>query len=135
MCPTQKENLCMLVWPAPLAEVWTHYEIGKLNKWTLFCNVCIDILNSQNIKGNHCLNWIVSLLSVTTTFPTDFSFQNLVFWNLFEFFSNRNHLKINISRILNPKCNQINSIKSCSSRSFQQHQRHIPIPLKFSATI
>jgi len=29
---------------------------------------------------------------------------------------------------------QINSIKSCSSRSFQQHQRHIPIPLKFSAT-
>jgi hypothetical protein len=25
------------------------------------------------------------------------------------------------------------SIKSCSSRSFQQHQRHIPIPPKFSA--
>jgi hypothetical protein len=30
---------------------------------------------------------------------------------------------------------QINSIKSCSSRSFQQHQRHIPIPPKNSATI
>ncbi len=30
---------------------------------------------------------------------------------------------------------QINSIKSCSSRSFQQHQKHIPIPPKFSATI
>jgi hypothetical protein len=30
---------------------------------------------------------------------------------------------------------QINFIKSCSSRSFQQHQRHIPIPLKISATI
>jgi hypothetical protein len=28
------------------------------------------------------------------------------------------------------KSYQINSIKSCSSRSFQQHQRHIPIPLK-----
>jgi hypothetical protein len=27
---------------------------------------------------------------------------------------------------------QINSIKSCSSRSFQQHQRRIPIPAKFS---
>ncbi len=26
------------------------------------------------------------------------------------------------------KSYQINSIKSCSSRSFQQHQRHIPIP-------
>jgi hypothetical protein len=29
------------------------------------------------------------------------------------------------------KSYQINSIKSCSSRSFQQHQRHIPIPLNF----
>ncbi len=28
-----------------------------------------------------------------------------------------------------------NSIKSCSSKSFCQHQRHIPIPPKFSATI
>ncbi len=32
------------------------------------------------------------------------------------------------------KSHQINSIKSCSSRSFQQHPRHIPIPQKFSAT-
>jgi hypothetical protein len=32
------------------------------------------------------------------------------------------------------KSYQINSIKSCSSRSFQEHQRHIPIPPKFSAT-
>jgi hypothetical protein len=30
---------------------------------------------------------------------------------------------------------QINSIKSCSSRSFQQNQRHIPIPPEFSATM
>jgi hypothetical protein len=33
------------------------------------------------------------------------------------------------------KSYQINSIKSCSSRSFQQYQKHIPIPPKFSATI
>jgi hypothetical protein len=33
------------------------------------------------------------------------------------------------------KSDQINSIKSCSSRSFQQHQRNIPIPPKCSATI
>ncbi len=33
------------------------------------------------------------------------------------------------------KSYQINSIKSCSSRSFQQHQRHIPIPPKFSSMI
>ncbi len=30
---------------------------------------------------------------------------------------------------------QINSIKSCSSTSFQQQQSHFPIPLKFSATL
>jgi len=33
------------------------------------------------------------------------------------------------------KSYQINSIKSCSSRSFQQHQRHIPIPPKISTMI
>jgi hypothetical protein len=39
-----------------------------------------------------------------TTFSTDFSFQNLVFWNLFEFFSGRNHLKNQyLLPILNPK--------------------------------
>jgi hypothetical protein len=36
---------------------------------------------------------------------------------------------------LESKSYQINSIKSWSSRSFQQHQMHIPIPPKFSATI
>ncbi len=36
------------------------------------------------------------------------------------FSSSRNHL---ISHILKSKCYQINSIKSCSSRSFQQHPR------------
>jgi hypothetical protein len=33
------------------------------------------------------------------------------------------------------KSYQVNSIKSCSSKSFQQHQGHIPIPLKISAMI
>jgi hypothetical protein len=33
------------------------------------------------------------------------------------------------------KSYQINSIKSCSSRSFQQHQMHIPIPPKVSAML
>jgi hypothetical protein len=71
-----------------------------------------------------------------TTFSTDFfSFQNLIFWNLFEFSRVENHFKINISHILNPKSCQIHSIKSCSSRSFQQHQRHIPIPPRFLALI
>jgi hypothetical protein len=33
------------------------------------------------------------------------------------------------------KSYQINSIKSCSPRSFLQHPRHFPIPLKISAMI
>ncbi len=33
---------------------------------------------------------------------TDFSFQNLVFWNWFEFLADINHLKFNIFHILNP---------------------------------
>jgi len=70
-----------------------------------------------------------------TTFSTYFSFQNLVVWNLFESSVSKNHLKINISHISESKSYQINSIKSCSSRSFQQYQRHIPIPPKFSASI
>jgi len=44
-------------------------------------------------------------------------------------------LKIQYLSHSESKSYQINSIKSCSSRSFQQHQRHIPIPPKFSAMI
>jgi hypothetical protein len=89
------------VWPVPLAQVWSHYKIGKLNMWTLFCNVCIHFLNSQIWKEIMLdLNW--GEHSSVTTFSTDFSFQNLVFWNLFEISATENHFKINISHILNP---------------------------------
>jgi hypothetical protein len=40
--------------------------------------------------------------SSITTFSTDFSFQNLVFWEFIWIFRAKNHLKINISHILNP---------------------------------
>jgi len=53
-----------------------------------------------------------------TTFWTDFSFQNLVFLEFIWIFSSRNHFKINISLHSESKSYQINSIKSCSSRSF-----------------
>ncbi len=72
--------------------------------------------------------------SVTTS-STDFSFQNLVFWNFWNF-QRQKSLKIQYFPHSESKSYQITSIKSCSSRSFQQqHQRHIPIPPKFSATI
>jgi len=59
-------------------------------------------------------------------FSTDFfPFKIRVFWNLFEFSEPENQLKkINISHILFSKSYQINSIKSCSSRSFQEPKAH-----------
>jgi len=74
---------CLLVWPMHLAQVWTHYKIGKLNIWTLFCNVCIDFLNSQIWK--EIMLELNGKPSSVTMFSIDFSFQNLVFWNLCEF--------------------------------------------------
>ncbi len=93
----------VLVWPVPLAPVWTHYKIGKVNMWTSFCNVCIDFWNSQiwkeimlefngkpskAFKCYHVLNW--------------FFLPKPGFLEFIWIFSCRNHLKINISHILNP---------------------------------
>jgi hypothetical protein len=60
--------------------------------------------------------------SVTSS-STDFSLQNLVFLEFIWIFSGRNYFKINISHNSESKSYQINSIKSCSSRSFQQHTK------------
>ncbi len=115
-----------------MAQVSTRYKIGKLSMWTLFCNVCIDFLNSRI--------WMEIMLelngkaSSVTTFSTDFSFQNLVFGEFIWIVSGRNHLKNQYLPHSESKSYQISSIQSCPSRSFQQHQRHIPISPKFSAT-
>ncbi len=55
---------------------------------------------------------------------------NLVFWNLFEFSAGEITQNQYLPHFESKSC-QINSIKSCSSKSFQQHQRHIPIPWKY----
>jgi len=71
--------------------------------------------------------------SVNTS-STDFSFQNLVF-GIYLNFQWQKSFKNQYLPHSESKSYQINSIKLCSSRYFQQHQRHIPILLKFSATI
>jgi len=49
----------------------------------------VDLITTKQKKTNHLPSWIDSVACVVgpsvTTFSTDFSFQNLVFWNLFEF--------------------------------------------------
>jgi hypothetical protein len=107
------------------------------NRETQHVNIVLQCMcqffEQPNMKGNHAwiewwafkcchvLNWL---------FLPKPGFLEFI-W----IFSGRNHLKINISPHSESKSYQINSIKSCSSRSFQQYQRHISIPSKFSATI
>jgi hypothetical protein len=99
----------------------------------MYCNVCIDFLNSQvwkeimlELNGKpskcyHVLNWV---------FVPKPGFLEFI-W----IFKQQKSLKNQYLPHSESKSYQINSIKSCSSRSFQQHWRHIPIPPKFSATI
>jgi len=71
-------------------------------------------------KCYHILNW--------------FFLPKLGFWEFIWIFSSRNHLK-SISPTFWIQILPINFIQSCSSRSFQEHQKHLPILSKFSATI
>jgi hypothetical protein len=73
-----------------------NYKIGKLKMWTLFCNICINVLNNQIWK--EVMLELNGKPSSVTTFSIDFSFQNLEFiW----IFSNRTHFKKNIPHIPN----------------------------------
>ncbi len=102
-CYTNKS----LVWPALLAQVWTHYKIGKLNMWTLFCKACIDFLNNQIWK--EIMLELNGKPSSVTTFSTDFSFQNLVF-GIYLNFQQQKSLKDQYLPHSASKSYQINSI-------------------------
>ncbi len=77
-----------------LAQVWTHYKIGKLNMWTLFCNVCIDFLNSQI--------WKEIMLELNAKPFEWFFLSKPGFLEFIWIFSHGNHFKISIPHILNP---------------------------------
>jgi hypothetical protein len=71
-----------------------------------------------------------------TTFSTDFSFPKPGFWEFIWIFSVKNHSKLKYFLHSESKSCQINSIKSCSSRSFQQYTKGtFPIPLNFLGRI
>jgi hypothetical protein len=59
--------------------------------------------------------------------PSKFGFRR-IFGIYFEFSVAENSLKNQYLPPSKSKSYEINSIKSCSSGSFQQHQSHIPIP-------
>ncbi len=73
------------------------------NRATQHVNIVFQCMyqffEQPNMKGNHAWIELNGKPSTVTTFSTDFSFQNLIF---FEIFSSRNHVQIHISHILNP---------------------------------
>jgi len=90
--------------------------------------IYVSIFWTAKYEKKSCLDWIVSL-QVLSRSQLIFPSKAWFFGNLFEFsVAEVTYLKINISHILNQKSYQINSIKSCSSRSFEQRKRHFPIP-------
>jgi hypothetical protein len=76
---------------------------------------------------NECYGWMDGS---STNFPS-----KTWFFGIYLNFQWQKSLKNQYLPHSESKFYQINSTKSGSSRSFQQHQRHIPIPPKFSATI
>ncbi len=106
------------MWPVPVAQVWTHYKIRKLNMWTLFCHVCINFLNSQIWKG--IMLELNGKPPSVTTFSTDFSFKTWFFGIYLNFQQQKLHKNQYLPHA-ESKSYQRNSIKSCSLRSFQQH--------------
>jgi hypothetical protein len=81
--------------------------------------------------------WHVPLAQVLPRPQVIFPFKTWFFGIYLKFQrQKKSRNNINISHILNPNLTKFIELnKSRSSRSFQQHQRHIPILLKFSATI
>jgi hypothetical protein len=90
--------------------------------WTLFCNVCIDFSNSQ-IWKEIMLELNGKPSSVTMFVLNWFSLPKPGFLEFISNFRCRNPLKNQYLPHFESKFYQINFIKSCSSRCFQQHQR------------
>ncbi len=72
------------------------------------------------------LVWPMQLARVLLCPQLIFPFKTSFFGIYLEFSAPEITLKINISHVFESKSYQINSIKSYSSRSFHQHQRHKP---------
>jgi hypothetical protein len=108
-----------------------------ITKWgNSTCEHCfvmyVSIFWTAKYERKSCLNWMVSLQALPRSqliFPS-----KTWFFGIYLNFQQQKSLKNQYLPHSESKSYQINSIKSCSSRSFQEDQRHIPIPPKFSAT-
>jgi hypothetical protein len=101
--PFQFYNCILFCDLAELGCVCVFFSVIKL--WfTKLTNICFSKHNLEWKRSFSSKKTSVACAvgpSVTTS-STDFSFQNLVFLKFIWIFSDRNHLKINISQILGP---------------------------------
>jgi len=118
-----------LVWPVPLAQVWTHYKLEKLNMWTFFCNVCSVFFWTAKYERKSCLNWMVILQMLSHSQPIFPS--KTWFFGIYLNFQQQKSLKHQYLPHSESKYYQINSIKSCSSRSFQNTKGSFQFLQKF----
>jgi hypothetical protein len=86
------------------------------------------------LRSQCVLVWCVSLAQVLPLSQLIFA-SKTSFFRIYLDFQWQKSFKNQYLPHSESKCCQINSIKSCSLRSFQQHKRHFSIPLKFSVMI
>jgi hypothetical protein len=108
------------------------FKIPFFHNWFLFRCLRVNVPHRPHSKKIRISLGGFAIGRSVTTSSTDFSFW---LFGIYLNFQPQKSLKNQYLPHSESKSYQINSIKSCSSRSFQQHQRHIPIPPKFSATI
>ncbi len=96
-----------LVWPVPLAQMWTCYDVWWTQNMTLFCKVYLyPIARSLQQCQRHITipsTWIEWQTFKCSNVQNWFLLPKLGFLEFIWIFSGRNHFKINICHILNSK--------------------------------
>ncbi len=106
---------------------------GFVKSWEQPCRQQ-EICAYQQCGFSQILVWPVLLAQVLPRPQLNFPSKTW-FFGIYLNFQQLKSLKNQYLPHSESKSYQINSIKSCSSRSFQQNQRHIPIPPEISATM
>ncbi len=97
--------------------------------WLLFPTIPRSLASEK--KGLLCSTSVACAVGPSVATPsTEFSFQNL-FLEFIWIFSSRNHLEINISRILNPNLTKWIPLNPAHQDLSNKHQWHIPILQNF----
>jgi hypothetical protein len=109
-------------------------HFSHMSVWNLFFNLIFNLYLFRIMFFKYILVWPVPLAQVL---PRPWLIFPSKTWllGIYLNFQWQKSAKNQYFPHSESKSYHINSIKSCSSRFFQQHQRHIPILPEFSVTI